>query len=517
MKESLILYNDLALPEDARYDAETAIIESCSGRSICFAQLRKCIRNLAICLRLNHGLNESERVVVMSHKTIEDVVLFYAALSAGLVYIPADPKLGGEKLQYLLNQVEPTLILDTAHISGRMHVEYRDGEIYLNGQLTGSFEDVDVTYQKKDSESTAYIIYTSGSGGLPKGVQITRKAPALFAEYIKTYGFYNDKTIFLSICPFYFDATILELFGILPLHGQLILTGDIVFPADMLEPMEKYKITDGLWVPSMFKILLSRFSDIDRCDLSSIKRIWFGGEHCTWQLWRALADKIPGVQYVHGYGPTETVHSCMILPFDESYDFSEFDELPLGDAFYGSRVFVLNENREKVGLGEIGELYVESPTIMTGYYKDPERSAKVMVNIPAISPHTLYKTGDMVLHSKKGNYYFRGRTDDLVKVSGVLISLNEIEKVVMHSGLVKEAVLAEVTLSDAGSNALVAFIRPENHFQQTELIRFLRENLEPAKVPRYFELSDEVFQMTRNGKVDKKLLAEQFIHKHSLV
>lgn len=516
MKQKLILYNDLALPDDLRYEQKTAIIESRSEKTINYGQLNRMIEKMALALRLTLGLQPDDHIIVVSHKTIEDVILFYGALAAGIAYVPADPKLGKEKMHTLLEHIDHQQVFDTVKDEHRTLVEYRNEQLYINGERVEDFSDVEIVYEPYDPRAAAYIIYTSGSGGVPKGVQMPRIAPKLFAQNLDTYGYVNDETVYISVCPFYFDATIVDLFVVLPHHGQIILTPDIVFPADMLEPMEKYKITDGFWVPSMFKIMLSRFSDIDKRDLSSIKMIWFGGEYCPFPLWKSLTEKIPGKKYLNVYGPTEITHSCILHHFDESYDFSEMNEIPLGTPSHGTRIFVLNEDHEEVKPGENGEVYVESDTLMIGYYNDPERSNRVMVNIPALSPKTLYKTGDLVLYTETGNYYFRSRIDDLVKIGGILVSLNEIEKTIMHSEMVKECVISEVNLPDTGTNVLVAFIRPKDqeHFRQTDLHHFLRDNLEPGKIPRYFDVHDTEFGITRNGKVNKKALIEQFLRKH---
>lgn len=513
MKKDLILYNDLSLPNDGRYMQKTAITESASERTITYRQLQQLIEKTAIALRTQFGLNEGDLIMVVSHKHIEDVILFYAATTAGLTYVPADPKLGKDKFAYLVEKVAPKAMFDTRKREGAILVEYRDNNLYFNGEPMDSYSDITVAYEAADPEASAYIIYTSGSGGAPKGVQMPRRAPRLFAQHLDTYKYVNDETVYISVCPFYFDATIVDLYVVLPHFGQLILTPDIVFPADMLEPMEKYKVTDGFWVPSMFKIMLSKYSDIDKRDLSSIKMFWFGGEYCPFPLWKMLSEKVPGKKYLNVYGPTEITHSCVLHHFDDDYDFSEIPEIPLGTPSYGTKVYILNEDLQEVQPGETGELYVESKTMMLGYYKDEERSKRSMVNIPSVSPYTLYKTGDLVLYTAKNEYFFRGRIDDLVKVGGVLISLNEIEKLIMASGMVAECVLADVTMPGATSNALVAFIRPGNGFQQQELVKYLRNKLEPAKIPRYFELSGEVFPITRNGKVNKRLLTEQLLQK----
>jgi acyl-coenzyme A synthetase/AMP-(fatty) acid ligase len=513
MKKQVTLYNDIALTDDAPYAEKTAIIESYSGKTINYAQLTHAIEQMALAMRFTLGLQPGDVIIVVSHKRIEDVILFYGALAAGICYVPADPKLGKEKFNYLLEHIQPQKVFDTVPGGEGVLVEYRDGLLHLDGKIVEDFEAVTINYEAYDTSKPAYIIYTSGSGGLPKGVQMPRIAPVLFAQNLDTYGYVNDETVYISVCPFYFDATIVDLFVVLPHHGQIVLTPDIVFPADMLEPMEKYKITDGFWVPSMFKIMLSRFSDIDKRDLSSIKMIWFGGEYCPFPLWKSLAERIPGKKYLNVYGPTEITHSCILHHFDETYDFSVKEEIPLGTPSHGTRIFVLNEDMEEVKPGETGEVYVESDTIMIGYYNNPERSSKVMVNIPSLSPKTLYKTGDLVLYTETGNYYFRSRVDDLVKVGGILISLDEIEKAVLRSGMVKECVLSAVTLP-GGTDVLVAFIRPKEGFRQTDLHQFLRQNLEPGKVPRYFEISEDEFELTRNGKVNKKWLVENFIRKH---
>lgn len=513
MKKELILYNDLSLPAAGTYMQKTAITESYSGKHINYGQLNNLIERTAIALRTRFGLKEGDLIMVVSHKRIEDVVLFYAAITAGLAYVPADPKLGVDKFAYLVEKVEPKVMFDTRKREGAVLVEFHNDNLYFDGQPLEDFTDVAVEYKNADPEAPAYIIYTSGSGGAPKGVQMPRRAPKLFAQHLDTYNYVNNETVYISVCPFYFDATIVDLYVVLPKFGQLILTPDIVFPADMLEPMEKYKVTDGFWVPSMFKIMLSKYSDIDNRDLSSIKMFWFGGEYCPFPLWKQLSEKLPGKKYLNVYGPTEITHSCVLHHFDDQYDFSEIEEIPLGTPSYGTRVYILNEDLEEVKCGETGELYVESKTLMLGYYKDEERSKRSMVNIPAVSPCTLYKTGDLVLHTEKNEYFFRGRIDDLVKVGGVLISLNEIEKVMLNSGMVAECVLADITMPSATSSALVAFVRPAANYQQQDLMKYLRANLEPAKIPRYFELSGETFPITRNGKVNKKLLTEQLIQK----
>jgi len=151
MKKELILYNDLSLSdENGQYVRKTAITESYSGRTINYGQLNEAIERTAITLRTKFGLNEGDLIMVVSHKRIEDVILFYAAVTAGLSYVPADPKLGKDKFAYLVEQVQPKLIFDTRKKESSIFAEYHDNNLFLDGEANPHIQCNTLTKRETD-------------------------------------------------------------------------------------------------------------------------------------------------------------------------------------------------------------------------------------------------------------------------------------------------------------------------------------------------------------------------------
>jgi amino acid adenylation domain-containing protein len=460
-------------------------------------------------------------VMLFFDKSFEYIVSIYSVLKAGMAYMPVDVALPPEKIQYYMDMAKPVMILtDDANYRKIQKIIEQPASSNIPINRINCPDDgltVDDTpvqkdrlpeeYHKSDSlrnpDSLAYVIFTSGSSGKPKGVMITHRSICTFLSYVMEMGLYNERTRYLNICPFHFDASLTDLFCIMASGGTLVLMKKMVLPSLIYHYLKKYEITDTLLISTVLKIFQTYSESLAAPTLPFLKTIWYGGESCNVDTVRKVKAIYPQLKFIHGYGPTETSHSATLLVFD-TIDESYQDYMPLGRILPTIYSYVLNTNMEPVPDGETGELYIGGVQVMKGYINDPERTESVLPDDPYQPGKKIYKTGDLVLKDSHGYYRYKGRTDDLVKVAGNLVSLCELENTIMKNPMVRDTIVLKMS-DPLLTNKILAFIvKKDSSLTEQDLDIFLKQRLSYYTIPSEFIfIGENDLKLTNNGKIDK--------------
>lgn len=481
-------------------------------------------------LLISHRIRPDDRVIIFMEKSVESIAAIFGILKSGACYVPVDETIPYARLDSLLQSCKPKFLITHSSLykpllpvlekhgvnlvlfddyTENSPISYPASRIMILHWLNKSRE-TDAQGQqteKRKRENLAYIIYTSGSTGAPKGVMISHRSAAAFVGSITPMIPYDENTRFLNVSPLYFDASIVDIFCTLQAGGQLVLMPKFRFPNQLLENMEKNKITDTLLVSSVLKLLVSRFASITDYDLSSLRTLWYGAEACPVRVISQLKEMIPQLKFIHGYGPTEAAHSTTLYIFDHIPEKRE-EYFPIGKPLPNIKTVAINEKNEPIQPGEIGELYIGGTQLFQGYCNDLERTRAVVIDNFLGTGERYYRSGDYVTIDRDGNYIFRGRVDDMIKIAGQLVYLSEIEKAALSHDCVKDAIL--LTEEDALFNKkVVAFIVPQQSTKTSE--NDLKEYL-LTKLPRYmvpsslYFITEDQIPKTPSGKVDKKIL-----------
>jgi amino acid adenylation domain-containing protein len=452
------------------------------------------------------GVQKGDIVFLTAYKDVATIVAMYTCLQVGCTYVPIDPKMPAEKYEWLKAKVNPKHIIVTQqhpelfNIATKIEFLYHESQVIINQKTY-----TETTEFYCQEEFIAYIIFTSGSSGEPKGVQISEKALANFTVNLTLEAIFSEKTRFLSLCPLYFDATILDIFLILPLGGTLVLQDTISKGEEILAAIEKHQITHTLMVPSMMKLLTLNPESFQAYELDSLELIWFGGEYCPMAVWKKIYLYFATVdKFIQGYGPTETIHSCLLNKFTGAEGFM-MKKIALGSPIVNNEIVLVDDNDEVVVHGE-GELVVHCDTLMEGYYGAPELTAKAWLFLDG---KKYYRTGDYVSKDEQGTIYFLNRKDNLIKVGGILVSTREIESLLYKSGLIKDCIVFKYVDPVSSIDILAACLCVLPSYSEAQLQTYLSKHLEPTKIPgQIFIWDGESLPLTQNGKTDSKKIME---------
>lgn len=446
----------------------------------------------------SRGVARGDIVGIHLPRGLDAIVAILATLKAGAAYLPLDPAYPGERLDYMIRD------------SGVRHL-IGHGQAPVPGDLTYLTLHNDQELLKETSElsvsiapeDTAYLIYTSGSVGQPKAVEISH---GNLGHSLEARHRYYSKPVdaYLMLSSLSFDSSVAGIFWTLSQGGELVLpaTGDERDTQVLLALMTRHRISHGLSLPSVYDALIGSTSAAQREALQESLTTWIvAGEACPESLVDKHHQHFPQAMLVNEYGPTEATVWATATELKPGH------AVTIGQPVPGMGVYLLNEHDELAAVGEPGEIYLAGPQLAKGYRGKPEQTAQAFVTRPAIAgDRRLYRTGDLARWQANGHLQFLGRRDHQVKIRGHRIELGEIEsRLTGHEGVKQAAVVAR----DAGnSQRLVAYLIATGDGVDTGA---LRDQL-AATLPDYMVPGDFVvlphFPLTPNGKLDIKALPE---------
>ena len=369
-------------------------------------------------------------VVVCLQKSARVLLSFMGAMYAGCPYAPVDAAAPMARLTKIVGSLRPGLII--AEDARRSELEAAFPEVPVRGfdELAAAEPDdaaLDAAVDAVTDADPIYIIYTSGSTGTPKGVTIPHRGVLSYARWLReTFGF-NPETVMANQAPFYFDNSVLDIYGSLCCGGKLIITPEVLFkfPLKLPEFLRDRHVSSILWVPTVM-IHVANSGALEGIELPELKTVCFAGEVMPNKQLNVWRRALPDTVFANLYGPTETDVCCCYIVEGE---YADSDPLPIGRACGNMRAIVLTEDGREAADGEMGELCVVGSGITLGYWNAPELTARALVPNPLRGSHgePMYRTGDLAIRREDGLLLFCGRKDFQIKLKGNRIELGEIE------------------------------------------------------------------------------------------
>lgn len=473
------------------------------------------------------GVGVETRVGVLAEKSPETILTLLAILKVGGTYVPLDEKLPAARLEWLIKDAGCSIVLGhnlkaltglfSQQVCQKLCDEIAVYAVVFPALSPAGSQTVEFTAL---TDSLAYILYTSGSTGQPKGVCTPHRGVTRLVRDTDFMQFGRDE-IFLQTAPLNFDASTLEIWGPLLNGGKLVLPeSSSLSLEDLAELVEKHRVTT-LWLTAgLFHLMVDSALD----QLTSVRQLLAGGDVLSVEhLCRARAVLI-NTTFINGYGPTEgtTFTCCHTFSDQELADPSKLPSAPIGRPIPNTRVYVLDEDLQQVGVGVSGELYLGGKGIARGYLNQPALTAEHFVPNPffdiqqasAVDENiTLYKTGDRVRYRADGTLLFLGRLDEQVKIRGYRIEPGEIESALVSHTEVQDVVVV-ITGEKAESKRLIAYLVPltadsltvKTTKQLSDSVRsHLLKQLPLPLVPTNFHWLSEL-PLNANGKVDRQAL-----------
>lgn len=517
-----MIYNLVHLVEQSALHFPKKDAFRCSERAMSYAELDTKSSQLALHLKVL-GVQKGDRIGIYMNRCLETALAVYGILKSGAAYVPLDPFVPALRTIGILDDCGIEILVTTGSQKKKLvqitakstQIKTLIGDVQVASVASVSW-DIIFSYSldlyrplRILEEDLAFILYTSGSTGVPKGIMHTHYSGLSLAKIAAdTYDF-NSSDIFGNPAPLHFDPSTFGYF-VAPLVGAttvIIPDAHLKLPASLSALIAKEKITIWYSVPLMLiQLLLS--GAIKKYNFDALRWVLFAGEVFITKHLRALMKLWPHARFSNLYGPAElilcTYYKVGVPPKSD-------DPIPIGTVWANTEYRILGNDSQEVIQGAEGELVVRSATRMQGYWNNTALTEKAFYRIGIAEgyDHIYYRTGDVVRENEKGELLFMGRYDRQIKLRGYRVELDEVESVFLRDGEVEEVAVV-VMGKDEEAQEMIVFIKQAVGVKVLDVDRLLRwcgTQLPAYSIPSRVHILDD-FPRTSSGKIDRKRMAE---------
>lgn len=431
----------------------------------------------------------NQPIAIYMDKGVDLITTMMGVTLSGNFYTVIDSKMPKERIELILDVLKPKVIITN------LEAELSVKKVLLDDLRTIEVKDNELEYIHQNIVDTnpMYVLFTSGSTGVPKGVVVSHKAVMAYLNWFTNCFDINEETIFGNQTPLYFSMSVSDVLGTIYSNATLyfIPTMYFSFPIKLLDYLNDNKVNTIYWVPSALSIL-ANLDALNDYKLPELKKVLFAGEVMPTKVLNYWMEHIDAM-YADLFGPTETTDICTYYKVNRHIDINE--SIPIGVPCNNCGILIIKEDQE-VKPGEVGELYVKGSFLADGYYNNPEKTKEVFVQNPINKayPEVCYKTGDLVKMGNDGNIIYISRKDFQIKHMGYRIELGEIENRIYT---IKDVITCcTVYVNDEIS------LYYEGKISEIDLINELK-----LKLPNYM-MPNNVYKIAKmrynmNGKVDR--------------
>lgn len=470
------------------------------NKSLTYQELNEKSNQLAYYLRRNEITNNSI-VGIMVGRSLEMIIAILAVLKSGGAYIPIDPDYPSDRIDYLLENSNCSILLTQNDFLNKVRINCKKVDISLSNQEIYTLPKSNLASISKPND-LSYLIYTSGSTGKPKGAMLTHKALVNLTYYcnqVIPYLKNRENKAIVSVTTVSFDIFIYETLISLQRGLKLVIANNneqtISHCLDKLIEKENIEIIQT--TPSRMQLFYNQLDDMPH--LANLKYIILAGEPLPILLKNNLQELTHG-KIFNGYGPSETT------VFSTLTDVSNQKEITIGKPLGNTQIYILDKYLKPCPIGVTGEIYISGDGVGLGYMQNADLTAKSFIGNPFIPNTIMYKTGDLGTYQENGEILCLGRADHQVKIRGLRIELEEIEAILLEHPSIKNCVTVK-KVSPEGHEFLCAYYTSFENINSADLRNALAHKLPNYMVPQYF-VRLEALPYTPNGKIDKKALPE---------
>lgn len=455
--------------------------------SLTFSELDERSNILANFLRSSKGISKNQIIgLLFTERSINLVVAILSIWKSGAAYVPLDSKFPEERTWHMIKECDVTIILS---LDSDPIFSNKDVDLVIVDEIGDTINNINIhdIEIKINEEDLAYIIYTSGSNGKPKGVRLPHSGLTNLVQVsIPLMGIEAGSRI-IQFASINFDASVWEISVALASGATLCIgTNENLLPGyPVVEFLKNNKINHAFFPPSTLAVLPEE-------DLPDLKNIVVGGEVCSLDLVKRWGK---GRTFFNGYGPTEAT----IFTTFEKCNFKK-GKISIGHPIPNVQTYILNGDLNLNPVGIPGELYIAGKGLAKGYLKNEELTKEKFIYCKTLNK-TLYKTGDIARYESDGRINYLGRIDKQVKIRGFRVELSEIEFHLNQYDNVKESIVVEREFN--GRNTLIGYVKPFKiePLLMENLRTLLKKQLPEYMIPSFF-ITLESFPLTSNGKLD---------------
>jgi amino acid adenylation domain-containing protein/non-ribosomal peptide synthase protein (TIGR01720 family) len=447
------------------------------------------------------GVGPNVLVGLFLERSLEMVVGLYGILKAGGAYVPVDPEYPVDRVQFMIEDAAPAVLLIQARLAGQLPA--------YSGKIVRLDEDWARIAQEDNTNPTpaagpddsAYMIYTSGSTGMPKGALNSHRGICNRLIWMQSAYRLTPSDKVLQKTPFSFDVSVWEFFWPLEVGACMVIArpGGHREPEYLVQLIREQQVTVLHFVPSMLSAFLTD-PGVSQCE--SLRHVICSGEALPFSLQEQFFAALPA-QLHNLYGPTEAAVDVTHWTCERN---SERSIVPIGRPVANTQIYILDGHGALVPIGVAGELYIGGVQVGMGYHKRPELSGEKFVadTVSRLPGQRLYRTGDLARYLPGGEVEYLGRLDHQVKIHGFRIELGEIEATLVKCPGVQEAVVV-AREDQPGSKRLVAYLVAPGAPSQDAIREYLKQTLPEYMVPAAFVVLEQL-PLSPNGKIDRKAL-----------
>ena len=452
------------------------------------------------------GVRQETMVACLMDRSFDYIVTVLAILKAGGAYVPIDPMYPAARLNFLLQDTKAPLLLTNRGAAVKPSTNAQVLPISETDATTGEPNSTSQNALTTAAPtSLAYVMYTSGSTGQPKGVMVENRSVVRLVRNTNYCHFGPDETI-LQLAPLSFDASTFEIWGALLNGGRLVVMPPGAASSDAIaDAIRDHRITTMWLTAPLFHVMVEQKAEA----LANLRQLLAGGDVLSPRHVRAFLEAAPNTVLINGYGPTEntTFTCCHVMRHGDSIE----DPVPIGKPISNTRVYILDEQLTPVRPGESGELCAGGDGVARGYLNNPEATSAKFVPDPFSEEggQRVYRTGDRARWRADGSIEFLGRVDSQVKILGHRVEPGEIESIILkHKGIDHACVVPHV--DGSGHKRLVAYFVPSRDaaVSPQELRSVIAAELPQHMVPGLF-IALEALPLSFNGKVDRIALSKR--------
>lgn len=450
---------------------------------------------------------EQGPAAVFMEKRTDTLTTFMGVLYAGSFYVYLNPEYPMERIQRMLDALEPSVVITEEALTERLEeCDYSGQILTIETAISAEVQENMLSWIRSEQRETDYLygMFTSGSTGIPKNVIVSNKAVCRFIKSFMTVFPVTSDDVLGNQAPFDFDVSVKDIYLSIFTGAKVVLIQKQMFcaPPDLIQYLQKKQVTILIWAVSAL-CMVSALKGLEEEDLDKVRYVLFSGEVMPGSHLRQWQKALPNASFANLYGPTETVCNCTYYLVKGNEP--EKKSLPIGTAFPGRNVFLLDQNdREITKAGTLGELCVGGRILAEGYYRDILSTNCVFTENPLkTGKERIYRTGDIGYYDEAGQLFFAGRRDFQIKRMGHRIELEEIE---LELGAVP-GVDRACCLYNRITGKLFAFYTgaaDENQLR-IELRKRLPHYMIPNRCVRLL-----LMPLNTNGKIDRNYLMKHY-------
>lgn len=443
-------------------------------------------------------------VAVLMEKGVDTLCAFMGIVYAGCFYVLINPEFPVSRKEQIMSVLQAEYIItDKEHQSQAEEIIAGDHVLLIEDLLEATVDEALLKKVRTKAIDTdpLYANFTSGSTGIPKGVVVGHRSVIDFIEVFTPMFEISSQDVIANQAPFDFDVSVKDIYSALKETATLVIVPKRLFsqPVDLLNYICDHKVTTMVWAVSAL-CLITTFHGLDYRTPETVKRVLFSGEVMPYKHLKNWMEHLPEATFVNLYGPTEITCNCTYHVIDRNNDYSA--GIPIGKAFPNEHVFLLDADNKEIEVpGVVGEICVRGSALALGYYRCPEQTEAMFPNNPLNNcyPERIYRTGDLAQYTDDENLMFCGRKDFQIKYMGHRIEIEEIERAISKVDGVERCCV----IFEEAKQKLYGFYT--GSIDKKELHSTLSANLPIFMVPGILR-QIESFPLTKNGKIDRKLL-----------